>query len=142
MSRSGAIMTPERIARLTRSFEEVSAQPRALASLFYRELFSEAPGLRPLFPADMTSLQGHFEAAPALAIRNLGDLFVLQESLRELGVAHIHWGAKPEDYAVVREALIRAIGASSTGWTGELERDWRQAFTAIAVPMLQGATLD
>lgn len=141
MSRSGAIMTPERIARLTRSFEEVSAQPRALASLFYKELFSETPRLRPLFPADMTSLQGHFEAALALVIRNLQDLSALQESLRELGIAHVHWGAKPQDYALVREALIRAIRASSPGWTDELEDDWRRAITAIAVPMLQGAAV-
>jgi hemoglobin-like flavoprotein len=141
MSRSGAIMTPERIARLTRSFEQVSARPRTLASLFYKELFSEAPGLRPLFPADMTSLQGHFEAALALVIRNLDDLTALQESLRELGVAHVHWGAKPKDYAIVREALIRAIRASSPEWTDDLEHDWRQAITAIAVPMLQGAAV-
>jgi hemoglobin-like flavoprotein len=141
MSRSGAIMTPERIERLTRSFEEVSAQPRALASLFYKELFTEAPGLRSLFPADLTSLQGHFEAALALVIRNLEDISVLQESLRELGVAHVHWGAKPQDYAVVRDALIRAIRASSPAWTDELENDWRRAITAIAVPMLQGAAV-
>jgi hemoglobin-like flavoprotein len=141
MSQSGAIMTLERRERLTRSFEEVSAQPRALASLFYKELFTEAPGLRPLFPADMTSLQGHFEAALALVIRNLEDISVLQESLRELGVAHVHWGAKPQDYAVVREALIRAIRASSPAWTDELEHDWRRAITAIAVPMLQGAAV-
>jgi hemoglobin-like flavoprotein len=141
MSPSGAIMTPERSARLTRNFEEVSAQPRALAALFYKELFAEAPGLRALFPADMTSLQGHFEAALALVIRNLQDLSTLQESLRELGVAHVHWGAKPEDYPVVREAIIRAIRLSSRGWTEELEHDWRRAITAIAVPMLQGAAV-
>jgi hemoglobin-like flavoprotein len=134
-------MTPERIARLRRSFEEVSSQPRALAGLFYKELFSEAPGLRPLFPADMTSLQGHFEAALALVIRNLEELSALQESLRDLGVAHVHWGAKPTDYAVVRDALVRAIRASSPGWTDELERDWRRAITTIAVPMLQGAAV-
>ena len=137
MSRSGAIMTHERLARLRRSFEEVSAQPRTLASLFYKELFSEAPGLRSLFPANMTSLQGHFEAALALVIRNLEDVSVL----RELGVAHVHWGAKPEDYARVRESLIRAIRASSRGWTDELEQDWRRAIAAIAVPMLQGAAV-
>jgi hemoglobin-like flavoprotein len=134
-------MPPERIARLRRSFEEVSTRPRALASLFYQELFAESPRLRPLFPADMTSLQGHFEAALALVIRNLEDLSALQESLRELGVAHVHWGAKPEDYAFVREALIRAIHAASPDWTEQLERDWRSAITAIAVPMLQGAAV-
>lgn len=141
MSRTVAIMTPERIARLTRSFEEVSAQPRALASSFYEQLFSAAPGLRPLFPADMTSLQGHFEAALALVVRNLEDLSALQDSLRELGVAHVHWGAKPEDYGIVREALIRAIRGASSAWSDDLEGDWRRAITAIAVPMLQGAAV-
>ena len=141
MSRNAAIMTPERISRLTRSFEDVSAQPRALAASFYQELFSIAPRLRPLFPADMTSLQGHFEAALALVIRNLEDLSALQDSLRELGVAHVHWGAKPEDYAVVREALIGAIRSATPAWSEELEEDWRRAITAIAVPMLQGAAV-
>jgi hypothetical protein len=41
----------------------------------------------------------------------------------------------------VRDALVRAIRASSPGWTDELESDWRRAITAIAVPMLQGAAV-
>lgn len=134
-------MTPESIARLGRSFDEVCARPRALAGCFYEELFTAAPQLRPLFPANLASLQGHFEAALALVIRNLENMTVLQESLRELGVQHVHWGAKPEDYLIVRDALIRAIRSSSASWSNDLEADWRQAITAIAVPMLQGAAV-
>jgi hemoglobin-like flavoprotein len=134
-------MTPERIARVRSSFSEVSARPRALASRFYEELFASAPSLRALFPADMTSLQGHFEAALALVIRNLEDMDALQESLRDLGAQHVHWGAKPKDYFLVREALIRAIRSVSSAWNDDLENDWRRAITAIAVPMLQGAAV-
>lgn len=141
MSHGGAIMTPERIERLKSSFSEVSAQPRLLAARFYKELFAAAPALRPLFPADMTSLQGHFEAALALVIRNLEDMAVLQDSLRDLGAQHVQWGAKPEDYFIVRDALVRAIHEVSASWTEELEEDWRRAITAIAVPMLQGAAV-
>jgi hemoglobin-like flavoprotein len=141
MSQSGAIMTPESIERLRRSFAEVCAQPRVLAARFYQELFAAAPALRPLFPADLTSLQGHFEAALALVIRNLEDVSALQESLRDLGAQHVHWGAKPQDYFVVRDAIVRAVHAASASWTDELEADWRQAITAIAVPMLQGAAV-
>jgi len=140
-SRGGAIMTPERITRLKSSFTQVSAEPRALAARFYQELFTAAPALRSLFPADMTSLQGHFEAALALVIRNLGELSVLQESLRELGAQHVLWGARPQDYFVVRDALVRAIKSAATSWSEDLEADWRQAITAIAVPMLQGAAV-
>jgi hemoglobin-like flavoprotein len=134
-------MTPEGIARVRDSFREVSAQPRALAARFYQELFSTAPALRPLFPVDLTSLQGHFEAALALVLKNLEDVTVLQESLRDLGAQHVHWGAKPEDYFVVRDALVRAIHFSSASWSDDLESDWRRAITAIAVPMLQGAAV-
>ena len=134
-------MTPESIARLKSSLSEVSSQPRALAARFYGELFAAAPTLRPLFPADMTSLQGHFEAALALVIRNLEEMAVLHGPLSELGVQHVHWGAKPEHYAIVRDALVRAIQASSGSWTSELEADWRRAITAICVPMLQGAAV-
>lgn len=134
-------MTSERIARLRTSFTDVSTQPRALAARFYAELFTAAPRLRPLFPADMTSLQGHFEAALALVIRNLDDLTALQESLHDLGAQHIQWGARPEDYFIVRDALLRAIRSASASWTDELDADWRWAITAIMVPMLQGAAV-
>lgn len=134
-------MTPERIARLKDSFAQVSDAPRALASRFYQELFIAAPALRSLFPADMTSLQGHFEAALALVVRNLADMSALQDSLRDLGAQHVLWGARPQDYFLVRDALVRAIKLTSTSWSDELEADWRHAITAITVPMLQGAAV-
>jgi hemoglobin-like flavoprotein len=139
--RSGAIMTPESILRIRSSFSEISAEPRALAGRFYTELFAATPPLRTLFPTDLTSLQGHFEAALALVVRNLEEMRTLEQPLRELGVQHVHWGAKPDDYLIVREALIRAIKLSATSWNDALEHDWREAITNIAVPMLQGAAV-
>ena len=140
-SRGRDIMTPERMARLRENFAQVSSEPRALATRFYQELFTAAPALRSLFPANMTSLQGHFEAALALVVRNLEDVSVLHDSLRDLGAQHVHWGAKPQDYFVVRDALIRAIRSASDSWSEELEADWSRAITDIAVPMLQGAAV-
>jgi len=134
-------MTSASIVRVKTNFTEISAEPRALASRFYEALFEAAPNLRSLFPADLTSLQGHFEAALALVVRNLEDVAVLQESLGDLGAQHVHWGARPEDYFVVRDALIRAVRLSSSAWSDELESDWREAVTAIVVPMLRGAAV-
>jgi len=134
-------MTPESIARIRTSFFEISTEPRVLAGRFYEELFGRAPQLRHLFPQDLTSLQGHFEAALALVVRNLEEMPVIEQSLRDLGAQHVGWGARPEDYRIVRESLIRAIQKSSASWSDTLEGDWRRAITAIAVPMLEGAAV-
>jgi hemoglobin-like flavoprotein len=135
-------MTPEAIDQVRTSYTEVAARPRQLASRFYQELFTAAPHLRPLFPGDLTSLQGHFEAASALVIRNLDEVRALRESLRELGAQHVHWGTRPEDYAAAREALVAAVRALAPAWNPALEQHWRAAVTAIIVPMAEGAAVD
>jgi hemoglobin-like flavoprotein len=134
-------MTPEAIALIRASYAGVAANPRQLAARFYAELFAKAPHLRPLFPGDLTSLQGHFEAALALVVRNLDEISALSESLRDLGAQHVHWGARPEDYVTAREALVAAVGGLSPSWDPTLERHWRNAVTAIVVPMLEGAAV-
>jgi hemoglobin-like flavoprotein len=135
-------MTPEAIDQIRTSHAEVAARPRQLASRFYDELFTAAPNLRPLFPGDLASLQGHFEAALALVIRNLDEMRALRESLRDLGAHHVHWGARPEDYVAAREALIAAVRGLAPAWNVALEQHWRTAITAIIVPMLEGAAVD
>src|SRR5204862_313091 len=83
------IMTPEAIALVKASYAGVTATPRQLAARFYQELFAVAPRLRPLFPTDLTLLQGHFEAALALVVRNLDEMDSLVPALRDLGAQHV-----------------------------------------------------
>ena len=134
-------MTPETIAQIKRSHTAVAATPLQLSAQFYKELFTRAPDLRRLFPNDLTLLQGHFEAALAIVVRNLDEVNALGESLRDLGAQHVHWGARPEDYATARDSLVAAIRTLSPGWTPTLDAAWRAAITAIIVPMLQGAAV-
>jgi len=134
-------MTPETIAQIKRSHAAVAATPRQLSSHFYKELFERAPDLRRLFPTDLTLLQGHFEAALAIVIRNLDDMQALGESLRDLGAQHVHWGARPEDYVTARESLIAATRWLSSDWNAAIERHWRSAITSIIVPMIEGAAV-
>ena len=134
-------MTLEAIERIKQSYAALPAEGRQLSARFYHELFTAAPNLRPLFPTDLTNLQGHFEAALALVVRNLSEVGGLQEALRDLGAQHVHWGARAEDYVTARDALVTAIGALAPSWDAQLERDWRDAITAIVVPMLEGAAV-
>jgi hemoglobin-like flavoprotein len=134
-------MTPESVGLVKSSHAAVTRQPGTLAARFYDELFRRAPGLRPLFPSDLASLQGHFEAALALVIRNLDEVDALRESLRDLGAQHVHWGARPEDYITAREALVAAIRGLAPAWDDAIEESWRRAITGIVVPMLEGAAV-
>jgi hemoglobin-like flavoprotein len=134
-------MTPEAIEQVRSSYGRLTATGRQLSARFYERLFTAAPYLRRLFPDDLTVLQGHFESALALVIRNLGEMEGLREPLRDLGGQHVHWGARPEDYVTAREALVSAIGSLSPEWTPEIEGHWRAAVTAIIVPMIEGAAV-
>jgi hemoglobin-like flavoprotein len=134
-------MTPEAIVLVKTSYAAVAPRPGLLAARFYHELFTAAPGLRPLFPGDLTALQGHFEAALSLVIRNLDEISALREPLRDLGAQHVHWGARPEDYLTAREALVAAIRSLAPLWDDALEGSWRRAITGIIVPMLEGAAV-
>src|SRR4029079_13864420 len=135
------IMTSDAIELIKTSYAKATATPRQLAARFYQELFAAAPHLRPLFPHDLTLLQGHFESAIALVVRNLDEMSALRESLRDLGAQHVHWGARPEDYVTAREALVAALGAVSASWDDALARHWRRAIPSIIVPMLEGAAV-
>jgi len=134
-------MTPDAIEQVRGSYARLTATDRQLSGRFYERLFTAAPNLRRLFPEDLTVLQGHFEAALALVVRNLNEMESLKEPLRDLGAQHVHWGARPEDYVTAREALVSAIGSLSPEWDATLEGHWRAAVTAIIVPMIEGAAV-
>jgi len=135
-------MTPEAIARVKASYDSLGRDALALSTRFYEEMFRAAPKLRPLFPADLSALQGHFEAALSLVVRNLHEMSALAQPLRDLGASHVGWGARPDDYLVAREALIAAIRSRSAAWSETLEEDWRAAITGIIIPMLEGAAVE
>src|SRR6185436_14060658 len=102
-------MNRESIARVQRSHAALTARAVDLPSRFYERLFAADPGVRRLFPEDLTRLRAHFHAALSLVVRNLDDVEVLGQSLRDLGVQHVHWGAQPNHYFTVREALMTAL---------------------------------
>lgn len=134
-------MTPDAIEQVKVSYARLTATGRQLSARFYERMFAASPNLRRLFPEDLTVLQGHFEAALAVVIRNLNEMDGLKEPLRDLGAQHVHWGARPEDYVTAREALVGAIGSLSPSWDATLEAHWRAAITAIIVPMIEGAAV-
>ena len=128
--------------RVAASYETLAPRADAMAEGFYRRLFEMGPQLRALFPADMKIQREHLAASVALVARNIEHLDILEESLMLLGAQHVGFGARPEHYLQVREAMLEAIGAAiGTAWNDQLRADWYDALSQICTIMLKGAAM-
>lgn len=136
-------MQQESVERVQRSHQQVVAQAGIFSAAFYVHLFELEPQLRPLFPADLTRLQAHFEAALSMVVDNLSDTEKLDRLLRDLGAQHLGFGAQPHHYFVVRQALVAALRDQAGDlWSQELEADWMRAISLVSSFMLQGAAME
>jgi methyl-accepting chemotaxis protein len=127
---------------LETSFDLVAPRGEELMDSFYSRLFAAAPAVRPLFastdlPRQKTMLLGTL----VLLRKSLRDLESIVPKLRDLGARHVAYGARPEHYPVVGEALIGAMAEiAGDAWLPEYERAWAEAFEIVAGAMLEGAS--
>jgi methyl-accepting chemotaxis protein len=127
---------------LETSFDLVAPRGEELMDSFYSRLFAAAPAVKPLFastdlPRQKTMLLGTL----VLLRKSLRDLESIVPKLRDLGARHVAYGARPEHYPVVGEALIGAMAEiAGDAWLPEYERAWAEAFEIVAGAMLEGAS--
>jgi hemoglobin-like flavoprotein len=108
---------------------------------FYARLFAAAPTVRPLFAAtDLGRQKTMLLGTLVLLRRSLRDLDAIVPKLRELGARHVAYGAEPDHYPVVGQALIASMAeVAGDAWRPEFERAWAAAFDIVAGAMLDGA---
>lgn len=132
-------MTQTPADRIRASFELIAPQAPAVVDSFYENLFTAAPAVRALFPAEMKQQKAHLLAALGLVVKHADDLGALREPLLEMGKRHAGYGALPTHYAAVREVLLATLRQhAGAAWTTQLEQDWRGAVNAVAKVMIEG----
>ena len=126
---------------LETSFDLVAPRADELLDRFYARLFDAAPAVRPLFGGtDMVAQKRKLLSALVLLRRSLRNLDAIVPTLRGLGARHVAYGARPEHYPVVGDALIAAMAdVAGDAWRPEYERAWSTAFGVVAGAMLAGA---
>jgi hemoglobin-like flavoprotein len=99
--------------------------------------------VKPLFAGtDMKRQKTMLLGTLVLLRKSLRDLDAIVPKLRELGARHVAYGAQPEDYPVVGQALIGAMAeVAGLAWRPEYERAWGAAFGIVAGAMIEGAEL-
>ncbi|WP_051797008.1 globin domain-containing protein [Catenuloplanes japonicus] len=133
--------TAEAMQIVQRTAGSVAARPVKLAEAFYGHLFQMAPGVRAMFPEDMTSQNEKLCRALLDGIRALVEperyAGEMERTLQRLGTHHArHLGVRPEHYPYVGHALVRAVGDVSDDWTSSTSAAWIWVYDWMAAHML------
>ena len=130
----------ELVRRLETSFARLSADGGRLSELFYARLFAAHPQVRAMFPSDMTAQRKKLVDLLVSVFQDLGDADTARVRLEELGCSHVKYGARPEHYPLVCEALVGAMGeVMGNDWSPELEADWKEAMRQVSGIMIGAA---
>ena len=133
-------MTPEQVTLVQQTFAQVVPVADKAAETFYARLFDVAPAVKPLFRGDMTEQRDKLMATLAVVVRGLSDLPSVLPAASALAKRHVDYGAQPEHYPVVGEALLwtlaRALGSR---WTPEVASAWTAAYTTLSDFMIEAA---
>jgi nitric oxide dioxygenase len=134
------MMTPEQVTLVQQTFALVVPIADEAAETFYRRLFDVAPAVKPLFHGDMTEQRRKLMASLAVVVRGLSDLPSILPAASALAKRHVDYGARPEHYPAVGEALFwtlaRALGPR---WTPAVASAWTAAYTTLSEFMIEAA---
>ncbi|HWH85037.1 MAG TPA: globin family protein [Burkholderiaceae bacterium] len=133
-------MTPVQIQLVRSSFAKVLPIAEPAAAIFYARLFELAPGVRGLFKGDMVEQGRKLMAMLAAVVNVLDQPDVLVPAAQRLAERHVGYGARPEHYAVVGEALIDTLAKGlGDAFTPPTREAWVAAYTALSTVMIAAA---
>ena len=133
-------MTPEQVKLVQQSFAKVAPISEQAAVLFYGRLFEVAPGVRAMFPDDMTEQRKKLMATLAVVVGGLTNLEAVLPAASALAKRHVNYGAKAEHYPVVGGALLWTLEKGlGDAWTPEVAAAWTAAYGTLSGYMISEA---
>ncbi|MEC4988141.1 MAG: globin family protein, partial [Oscillatoria sp. PMC 1068.18] len=123
------------------SFEKIKPQANEFVASFYENLFTASPEAKPLFnTTNMAEQKKKLLASLVLVVENIRKPEVLESALKGLGAKHVKYGALPEHYPLVGNALLTTFEQYlGSDWTPEVKQAWVDAYGSITELMLSGA---
>lgn len=137
------VLNNEEIELIQESYERIRLSKGFLADAFYRKLFRLAPEARGLFQADLSQQMGKFSSMLDFLVNNLHQPWFFTGKLKKLAKRHVAYGALPEHYALVGQALIAALHeVASGGMSDREEQAWKLLFSDVSGTMIEAAYPD
>ncbi len=125
---------------LTESLGLVAPVAHELVAAFYRQLFTEYPQVRTMFPANMEPQREKLLKAIIALVTHYNRPDQLVPALSALGRNHVGYGAQLAHYAAVGSTLMSVLRRfAADAWNAEYEGAWQRAYTFAAGTMMTAA---
>ena len=133
-------MTPEKIALVRGSWQQVLPISDSAAKLFYGQLFELDPSLRSMFKGDMAEQGRKLMAIINTAVNSLDDLGPILGAVEDMGRRHVAYGVTGAHYDTVGSALLWTLGKGlGEQFNPAVEEAWVETYTTLASAMKQAA---
>jgi hemoglobin-like flavoprotein len=141
---------PDLLGLLGDSWRQASAAGDRFPRLFYARVFDlGGQAAADLFPVGMAAQRAKLMATLGVLVRSVhkvtraGELEAadVTAELRRLGADHRRFGAVPDHYPVVGQALLDALRYVTEGWTADHQAGWSTVLEWATSHMRQGAYL-
>jgi len=133
-------MTPEKIALVRSSWQQVLPISDSAAKLFYGQLFELDPSLRSMFKGDMVEQGRKLMAIINTAVNSLDNLGPILGAVEDMGRRHVAYGVTEAHYDTVGSALIWTLGKGlGEQFTPAVKDAWVETYTTLASAMKQAA---
>ena len=133
-------MTEDQVKLVQQTFAKVAPISEEAAVIFYDRLFEIAPGVKAMFPSDMTEQRKKLMATLAVVVNGLSDLPSVLPAASALAKRHVGYGARPEHYPVVGGALLWTLEKGlGEAWTPDVAAAWTAAYGTLSGYMISEA---
>ncbi|MCA0044461.1 globin family protein [Celeribacter litoreus] len=133
-------MDDKTISLVQDSFAKVKPIAETAAEIFYADLFTSAPEVRPLFKGDMSEQGMKLMGTLAVVVNGLRDLDAIVPVAQQLAIKHVDYGVKAEDYDKVGASLLRTLDQGlGQDFTPEVREAWVTAYGTLSSVMVAAA---
>jgi hemoglobin-like flavoprotein len=133
-------MNPEVTQLVQESWAKVTPIASQAAALFYSNLFTLDPNLKPLFQGDMEEQGKRLMEMIGTAVDKLDNLDTVVPVLQSLGKRHVRYGVKAEHYQTVGTALLTTLSQGlGEHFTPRVKVAWTLVYGVMADVMIKAA---
>lgn len=133
-------MTNDQIRLVQESFDKVAPIAETAAALFYDQLFTLDPSLRPLFKGDMKEQGAKLMKMIGYCVGGLNNVAVLVPAVENLGRRHATYGVEDRHYDTVGTALLATLEKGlGDAFTPAVKAAWTDVYVLLATTMKKAA---